>query len=93
MLYMKAFFLSDNQALTDRINKMRDDHGVRGFTRWALSAVRGADTGGPHYGTHAWPSLSTSVLAVVEADQVRPLLTAVRGIDSTTGRQGSRAFV
>ena len=90
---MKAFFLSYNQALTDRINKMLDDHGVRGFTRWALTEGRGSHTGEPHYGTHAWPSMNTSVLAIVEDEKIEPLLAAVREIDSTTEQQGSRAFV
>jgi len=90
---MKAFFLSYNQALTDRVNKMLDDHGVRGFTRWALTEGRGTYTGEPHYGTHAWPSMNTSILAIVEDEKVEPLLNAVREIGSTTEQQGSRAFV
>jgi nitrogen regulatory protein PII len=90
---MKAFFLSYNQALTDRINKMLDDHGVRGFIRWALTEGRGSFNGEPHYGTHAWPSMNTSILAIVEDDKIEPLLNAVREIDSTTEQQGSRAFV
>ena len=90
---MKAFFLSYNQALTDRINKMLDDHGVRGFTRWALTEGRGSFDGEPHYGTHAWPSMNASVLAIVEDEQVRPLMEAFRVMDSTTKMQGSRAFV
>ena len=44
---MKAFFLSYNQALTDRINRMLDEHGVRGFTRWALTEGRGSYDGEP----------------------------------------------
>jgi nitrogen regulatory protein PII len=90
---MKAFFLSYNQALTDRVNKMLDDHGVRGFTRWALTEGRGTYDGEPHYGTHAWPSMNTSILAIVEDEKVEELLEAVREIDSTTKMQGSRAFV
>lgn len=90
---MKAFFLSYNQALTDRIDKMLDDHGVRGFTRWALTEGRGTYNGEPHYGTHAWPAMNTSILAIVEDDKIEPLLQAVRDIDSTTEQQGSRAFV
>lgn len=90
---MKAFFLSYNQALTDRVNKMLDDHGVRGFTRWALTEGRGSHTGEPHYGTHAWPSMNASILAIVDDEKVETLLNAVREIDATTEQQGSRAFV
>ena len=92
-LKMKAFFLSYNQALTDRVNKMLDDNGVRGFTRWALTEGRGTHDGEPHYGTHAWPSMNASILAIVEDEKIPVLLDAIREIDSTTKQQGSRAFV
>lgn len=90
---MKALFISYNQALTDRINKMLDDHGVRGFTRWGLTEGRGTYDGEPHYGTHAWPAMNSSVLAIVEDEKIPALLDALRDIDITTKQQGSRAFV
>ena len=90
---MKAIFISYNQALTDRINKLLDDHGVRGFTRWALTEGRGSKNGEPHYGTHAWPSMNSSVLAIVEDEKIPVLLEALREIDLLTEQQGSRAFV
>ena len=52
---MKAVFLSYNQALTDRVNAILDEQGIRGFTRWALTEGRGSVDGEPHYGTHAPP--------------------------------------
>jgi hypothetical protein len=90
---MKAFFLSYNQALTDRVNRMLDENGVRGFTRWALTEGRGSINGEPHYGTHAWPSMNSSILAIVEDEKIPVLLDAMREIDSLTEQQGSRAFV
>ena len=90
---MKALFISYNQALTDRINKLLDDYGVRGFTRWALTEGRGTHDGEPHYGTHAWPAMNTSVLAIVEDEKISILLDALRAIDETTKQQGCRAFV
>lgn len=90
---MKAVFLSYNQALTDRVNRILDEQGIRGFTRWALTEGRGSVDGEPHYGTHAWPSMNTSVLAIVADAQVEPLLEALRAMDAATKMQGSRAFV
>lgn len=90
---MKALFVSYNQALTDRINKLLDDYGVRGFTRWALTEGRGTHDGEPHYGTHAWPAMNTSVLVIVEDEKIPVLLDALRAIDETTKQQGCRAFV
>ena len=72
---------------------MLDELGVRGFTRWGLTEGRGSYTGEPHYGTHAWPSMNSSILAIVEDEKIPQLLDAVRAIDATTEQQGSRAFV
>ena len=90
---MKAIFISYNQALTDRVNKLLDDHGVRGFTRWALTEGRGSKNGEPHYGPHARPSMNSSVLAIVEDEKIPVLLEALKEIDLLTEQQGSRAFV
>uniref|UniRef100_UPI004056F13D PG0541 family transporter-associated protein n=1 Tax=Alistipes sp. TaxID=1872444 RepID=UPI004056F13D len=90
---MKAVFISYNQAVTDRINKILDDLEVRGFTRWGLTEGRGSFDGEPHYGTHAWPSMNSSILAIVADEKVQPILEALRRLDSTTKMQGTRAFV
>ena len=39
---MKAVFLSYNQALTDRVIAIFDEHGIRGFTKLALTEGRGS---------------------------------------------------
>ena len=85
---MKAVFLSYNQALTDRVNAILDEQGIRGFTKWALTEGRGSVDGEPHYGTHAWPSMNASILAIVDDEKV-----AFRELDAATKMQGSRAFV
>lgn len=90
---MKALFISYNQALTDRVQAILDDNGVRGFTKWALTQGRGSIDGEPHYGTHAWPSMNSSILAVVEDEKIPVLLDALRRMDDATRMQGSRAFV
>lgn len=89
---MKAVFLSYNQALTDRVHAILDELGIRGFTKWALTQGRGSVDGEPHYGTHAWPSMNASILAIIADEQLEPLMTALRELDATTRMQGSRAF-
>ena len=90
---MKAVFLSYNQALTDRVNAILDEQGIRGFTRWALTEGRGSVDGEPHYGTHAWPSMNASIMAIVDDEKVAPLMAAFREMDAATKLQGSRDFV
>ena len=90
---MKAIFISYNQAHTLQINEMLDRLGVRGFTRWALTEGRGSSDGEPHYGTHAWPSMNTSLLVFIDEGSVAPLLEALRELDAEAPQQGLRAFV
>ena len=83
---MKAVFVSYNQALTDPMQEILDDLGVRGFTKWELTMGRGSFDGEPHYGTHAWPSMNSSMLMIVEDEKVAPLLDAFRKLDSHCSR-------
>lgn len=90
---MKAVFYSYNQALTDPVMEILERLEVRGFTKWELTHGRGSVDGEPHYGTHAWPSLNSSLLIIAEDGKVEPLLEAFRQLDARTKLQGSRAFV
>lgn len=90
---MKAVFISYNQALSDRILVILNKNNVKGFTKWGLTEGRGSVNGEPHYGTHTWPSVNSSVIAIVEDRKVTPLMEALRELDSKTEQQGLRAFV
>ncbi len=89
---MKAIFITYNQALTERVHAILDENEVRGYTKWELTTGRGSEDGEPHLGTHAWPSMNSSILAITKKSKVKTLLEALREMDSTTSRQGSRAF-
>lgn len=90
---MKAVFISYNQAHTLQINSILDKLNIRGFTRWALTEGRGSEEGEPHYGTHAWPSMNTSILVFCKKKEVEPLLEELRRLDAEAPQQGLRAFV
>ncbi len=90
---MRALFISYNQALTDKVHNILDDLNVRGFTKWDLTTGRGSHDGEPHLGTHAWPSMNSSILAIVQKDEVEPILKALRELDESRKMHGVRAFV
>ena len=90
---MKSVFIAFDQAHKDAVISLLEHNNCRGFSFFEQMQGRGSKTGEPHYGTHAWPSMNTSILAIVEDEKIPPLLDAVREIDSTTKQQGSRAFV
>ncbi len=90
---MKAVFISFYQAFYDEIIEILDKLEIRGFTFWQEVQGRGTETGEPHYGTHAWPTLNSALLAFMPADKVAPLLAEIKKLDESAPQQGIHAFV
>ncbi len=65
----------------------------RGYTSFGTVQGRGSKTGEPHLGTHAWPSLASAMLTMVEDDRVDKVLERLKAIDDNKPRLGLRAFV
>ncbi len=89
---MKAIFISYNQALNDRVMEVLDRHYARGFSKWELTHGRGSIDGEPHYGSHAWPSMNSSILTIVDENKASRIMDSLRDLDRQT-TQGIRAFV
>lgn len=51
-----------------------------------------APTPAPSSGTHAWPSLASAIITVVDDSKVEPLLKALRALDADRPLLGLRAF-
>lgn len=90
---MKAVFISFNQAYYEDIIRIMDYNSIRGFTYWDNVAGRGSNTGDPHYGDHAWPTMNGVIWAVVEAGKVDNFLKMLNKLDGQSVEQGLRAFV
>ena len=89
---MKAIFISFNQAYYDMIITTMDRNNLRGFTYWDEVRGRGSKTGEPHYGSHAWPTMNSAILTMVEDDKVDNFLALLRKMDEETEALGLRAF-
>ena len=90
---MKAVLIIHNQAQADRIEYMLDRLEIRGFSKWENVSGRGSETGDPRMGTHTWPEMNSSVLAVVQDEQVSDLLESVKKLNAINEEVGIRAFV
>ncbi|MDR2038438.1 MAG: hypothetical protein LBQ60_11000 [Bacteroidales bacterium] len=90
---MKAIFISFNQAYYESIIAVMEYCKIRGFTHWDNVAGRGSNTGEPHYGDHAWPTLNGVIWTMVEDGKVDQLLDLLHKLDNQTEQQGLRAFV
>lgn len=90
---MKSILITFDQAYYQRIIDMLDKNNCRGFSYFQQVQGRGSKTGEPHYGSHAWPSMCSAIITVVEDHRVKPLLNTLREMDDATPQLGLRAFV
>lgn len=90
---MKSVLITFDQAYYERILQLLNRLNCRGFTYMDKVQGRGSKTGEPHYGTHAWPSMNSAIITVVEDSKVDPLLDELHKMDLHTEQLGLRAFV
>lgn len=90
---MKSIFIAYDQAFQERLLALLDNQNVRGFSLFPELHGRGTHGGEPHYGSHAWPALSSAVLTIVDDDRVDSLLEALHALDLESPLLGLRAFV
>ncbi|GHV34606.1 hypothetical protein FACS1894178_2440 [Bacteroidia bacterium] len=90
---MKAIFITYNQSHTDKVQFILDRNNVRGFSKWDAMQGRGSKDGEPHYGSHTWPAVNSSVLSIVEDEKVNKILDQLHKIDVDAPEHGLRAFV
>lgn len=90
---MKAVFISYDQAHQTNVIDALNDSNVRGYTFFEQTGGRGSKTGDPHLGSHAWPTMNSSILTIVEDERVQPLLNRLKKLDEDNPLLGIRAFV
>lgn len=90
---MHAIFIAFDQAHYEAVVELLDRNGCRGFTSLGDTPGRGSVKGEPHYGSHAWPSMGSSILTIIEDRKLDPVLKALRALDESKPLLGLRAFV
>ena len=90
---MKSVLITFDQAHYERITTLLDRLICRGFSYLVRLQGRGSKTGDPHFGSHAWPSMCSAIITVVDDAKVDPLLDALHQMDLQADKLGLRAFV
>ena len=90
---MKAVMILLNQAHYNQIVKDLSKLNIRGFSSWKEVLGRGSETGEPHYGSHAWPTINNAILTMVEDDRVKLLMDYLRELDREYQNLGLKAYV
>jgi nitrogen regulatory protein PII len=90
---MKTLFIAYDQAHHDNVMEALNDSNVRGYTFFEQVGGRGTKGGDPHLGSHAWPSMNSAIVTIVDDEKVQPLLTRLKKLDDDNPMLGLRAFV
>lgn len=90
---MKAILITYNQAYYDEIASILNQNGVKGYTEWDEIRGHGSETGEPHMGTHAWPTLNNALVSIVPDEAVDGILNDLKARDLKSPDLGLRAFV
>ena len=89
---MKAVFLSCNQSMFDEVMDLMEDMDISGFTGWEELIGRGSNDGDPHMGDHAWPTMNSALISVMEDKKAEEFLARLKQMDEQSPEQGMRAF-
>lgn len=89
---MQAILITFDQAHYHKIIDILERLNCRGFTAWPLVNGRGSHTGEPHMGTHAWPSLASAIITIVEDNRAAAVMERLHQIDADRPKLGLRAF-
>ena len=81
---MKSVFITFDQAYYEQIIGTLDRLNCRGFSYFEQVKGRGSKTGEPHFGSHAWPSMCSAIITMVDDNKVDPLLDALHKLDTRT---------
>ena len=89
---MKAVFVVCNQSMFDAVQDIMKDMGLRGFTGWEELMGCGSRDGEPHLGSHAWPTMNSALISVMEDAQAAEYMQRLKQLDADNDQQGLRAF-
>lgn len=89
---MKAVFLSCNQSMYDAVIDIMNEMSIKGFTGWEELIGRGSNDGEPHLGNHAWPTMNSALISVMEDEKATEFMARLKQLDNENHQQGLRAF-
>ena len=90
---MKSIMIIFDQAHYDSIVATLDRLECNGFTYLEHVMGQGTNGGEPRFGSHAWPSMNSAIITVVEDVQVDEVLNELKALDLDRPQLGLRAFV
>ena len=90
---MKAVFIAYDQAHQENVMEVLSRMNIKGYTMFEQVMGAGTKTGDPHLGSHAWPTMNSSILTIVPDERVDTLMERLHELDVNNEMLGLRAFV
>lgn len=91
-MHVKAVLIVHNAAIDGEIRDLLASIGVDCYSHFPEVLGRGR-VSEPHLNTEVWPGVNCATLIVVEDDQARAAMDAVRRMRQTLGSEGIKAFL
>ena len=89
---MVMVWLMHDIVLTDEIQRITDELGIVGFSRWKRMTGRGPKSG-MRMDTHVWPGANSGAFVVVEEEVAAKLMRRLQALrDEEGGMTGVWAF-
>lgn len=92
-ILMKSVFIAFDQSHKEAVMSKLEHLNCRGLSLFEQVQGRGSTTGVPHFGSHAWPSMCSAIITIVDDNKIPMLLAELKEIDEDTPQLGLRAFV
>ncbi len=89
---MKMAIVAYNEAIEDEVMEIFHGCALTGYTKMDGVFGKGVASG-THLGTDIWPGRNSMLLVVGEDASVKQLLSRVRELRKSLGREGVKAFV
>lgn len=81
---MKAVWLMHDIVLTDDIQRILDEMGIVGMSRWKRMTGRGPQSG-TRMDTHVWPGANSGAFVVVEDEMAARLMKRLQALRDEVG--------
>lgn len=89
---MKMVLMVYNEAIDEEVMSGLEACCIENFTKWRKVLGKG-NTSGPHLDSSIWPGANNVCMAVVEDEKAPAILTHVRSLRKTLGKEGVKAFI
>jgi nitrogen regulatory protein PII len=89
---MKAVLIVHNVAIDGEVDEALEALGIHCFTKFTDTLGRG-QMSEPHLNTDVWPGTNLATLVVVEDLQAKAVMSRVRQLRQTLGKEGVKAFM